>query len=114
MSGRVCFGGAGEALLGAFQANRIIGIGGLTHDPYSDDPTTGRVRHLYVMPEWRRRGVGASLLAEIERHAQSNFSSLVLRTDTKNAASFYESLGYERSTEAKTTTHRRNMAVQRN
>jgi GNAT superfamily N-acetyltransferase len=112
ISGRVCFDSAGEALFGAFQASRLIGIGGLTRDPYGDEPNTGRIRHLYVLPLWRRHGVGAYLLAEIQRHAQTHFTTLVLRTDTKVGASFYESLGYERLIAGATATHRRNLIGQ--
>ena len=112
VSGEVCFDGPGEALFGAFQATRLIGIGGLTHDPYGGDPTTGRIRHLYVLPPWRRRGVGAYLIAELQRNAQAQFRTLVLRTDTEIGASFYESLGYERLVSGKTATHRRTLTGQ--
>jgi GNAT superfamily N-acetyltransferase len=113
LSGKVCFDSAGEALLGTFQATRLIAIGGLTHDPYSRDPNVGRVRHLYVMPQWRRHGIGTKLQAEIERQAQAHFSTIVLRTDTKIAASFYESLGYERMAACRNATHRRTLATVR-
>jgi GNAT superfamily N-acetyltransferase len=105
LTGKVCFDSAGEALFGAFQATRLIGLAGLTHDPYSEDPKIGRVRHLYVLPQWRRLTVGAKLLAEIEHHAQANFSTLVLRTDTKIGAAFYQSLGYEPLLAGATATH---------
>jgi GNAT superfamily N-acetyltransferase len=113
LSGKVCFDIAGEALFGSFQAARLIGIAGLTRDPHTNDPNIGRVRHLYVLPQWRRHSIGTNLLAAIERQAQTHFSTLVLRSDTKTAASFYESLGYERQITGATTTHRRTLAAAR-
>jgi GNAT superfamily N-acetyltransferase len=113
LSGKVCFDSAGEALFGAFQATRLIGIGGLTRDPHANDPDIGRVRHLYVLPQWRRHSIGTNLLAAIERQAQTHFSTLVLQGDTKTAASFFESLGYERMADGKNATHRRTLATAR-
>jgi GNAT superfamily N-acetyltransferase len=95
LSGKARFNANGETLLGAFEGPTIIGVGGLTGDPYCDDPHTGRVRHLYVLPQWRGRGIGASLLAAIELHAVAHFKTLVLRTDTSVGAEFYQSHGYE-------------------
>jgi GNAT superfamily N-acetyltransferase len=111
LSGKVCFDRAGEALFGAFQATRLIGIAGLTRDPYNDDPNIGRIHHLYVLPPWRRHSIGTKLLAAIERQAQAHFSTLMLRTDTTLGACFYESLGYERQIAAASATHRRTLAT---
>jgi hypothetical protein len=47
LSGQVRFEGTGETLLGAFEDSALIGMAGLTLDPYSGDPHTGRMRHLY-------------------------------------------------------------------
>jgi GNAT superfamily N-acetyltransferase len=111
LSGKVRFEAAGETLLGAFEGPSLIGVGGLTADPFGSDPHTGRVRHLYVLPQWRRHTAGSSLVRAIERHAHTYFNSLVLRTDTKPAAAFYESLGYEHLAAGETATHRRTLAV---
>jgi GNAT superfamily N-acetyltransferase len=107
LSGEVRFDAAGETLLGAFQDPLLLGVGGLTRDPYCDDPHTGRVRHLYVLPQWRGRGIGASLLSAIELHAGAHFKALVLRTDTAAGAAFYQSHGYELLATGGTATHRR-------
>jgi GNAT superfamily N-acetyltransferase len=107
LSGKVRFDGIGETLLGMFENSRLIAIGGLTRDPDSDLPCTGRVRHVYVLPERRRRGIGKTLLAEIERRATTHFNALVLRTGSVAAASFYERSGYEALAVDGTATHRR-------
>jgi GNAT superfamily N-acetyltransferase len=110
-SSKVRFDAAGKTLLGAFQDPLLTGVGGLTRDPYCADPHTGRVRHLYGLPQWRGRDIGASLLSEIKRHAQTYFNTLVLRTDTKTAAFSYELLGYERLVDRGTATHRRTLTT---
>jgi GNAT superfamily N-acetyltransferase len=69
------------------------------------------VRHLYVSPQWRGRGVGASLLSAIELYAQGRFKALVLRTDTSAGARFYQSHGYELLATGGTATHRRLLAA---
>jgi GNAT superfamily N-acetyltransferase len=38
----------------------MIAIGGLNHEPYSDDKYTGRLRRFYVKKEYRRKGIGVS------------------------------------------------------
>jgi ribosomal protein S18 acetylase RimI-like enzyme len=107
LSRQVRFDGAGEMLLGAFQGSAIVGIAGLTRDPYDNDQRTGCVRHVYVLPQCRRRGIGKSLLTDIERHGKTHFTVLVLRTDTLAAANFYQRIGYEQLAPGETATHRR-------
>ena len=84
----------GEVLLGTFRADRLLGIGGLNRDPYINDPRAGRLRHLYVMKDERRAGIGRDLVERILGHATSNFDSVRLWTD--RAASFYDRLGFDR------------------
>jgi N-acetylglutamate synthase-like GNAT family acetyltransferase len=84
----------GELLLGIFRADRLLGISGLNRDPYINDPRVGRLRHLYVIKEERRTGIGRSLVQRLLEHATSNFDSVRLWTD--RAASFYDALGFDR------------------
>ena len=106
LSGQARFDYTGDALLGAYEGAELIGLCGLTHDPYGAGASVGRVRHLYVRPEWRRRGIGRRLLEEIEHRASETFDSLVLRTDSMTASQFYRAVGFERIAEAGTATHR--------
>src|SRR5947209_17682817 len=48
----------GEALFGARAGGRLVGVCGLNIDPYATDAAIGRVRHLYVLADFRGRGVG--------------------------------------------------------
>ncbi len=55
------------------------------------------VHWLMVDPHWRRRGIGAWLMAELEAHCwDSGHRQIWLEThgDWREAARFYESLGY--------------------
>jgi GNAT superfamily N-acetyltransferase len=72
----------------------LIGIGGLNVDPYVEDPSVGRVRHVYIAKAHRSFGVGKILLREIIDHARDNFKTLRLRTHNPNAVKFYVSLGF--------------------
>jgi GNAT superfamily N-acetyltransferase len=110
-AGEARFAGPGEVLLGAYQGPTLVAIGGVTVDPYGGDPAVGRLRHLYVAPEARRQGTGASLVRALEDAARPHFRALVLRTDTQEAARFYEALGYTRLPPGGTATHRRVLAI---
>ncbi|MEO7996809.1 MAG: GNAT family N-acetyltransferase [Gemmatimonadaceae bacterium] len=92
-----------QYFLGVFDDNQLRAIGGVTPDPYTDDPHVGRIRRVYVLPGFRRHGYASHLLAALEARAHSIYSTLRLQTDTDAAASFYESRGYVRSTEPDVT-----------
>jgi GNAT superfamily N-acetyltransferase len=108
-SGQVRFDGPGEVLLGVFAGAELVAVGGVTRDPYGGEANVGRVRHVYVRPDRRRRGVGERLLAALEAHARGHFTALVLRTDTTAAAGFYAALGYRALPPGGTATHRREL-----
>lgn len=93
-SGSTRFDRTGEVLLGVESGPALVAVGGLTRDPYGADPRTGRLRHLYVSPAHRRRGVGRLLAAALVEAARPHFDVLTLRTDTEAAARFYEALGF--------------------
>ena len=107
--GKTRFDRYGEVLLAAYEGASIVAIGGLTADPYTGDPMLGRLRHLYVSPDARRRGIGRRLVQALEGAAQTAYRAVVLRTDTAIAARFYESLGYTPLPPGGTATHRREL-----
>ena len=93
-SGRNRFDSAGELLLGAFDMTTLVGVGGLNRDPYTTQPDVARLRHLYVRPAWRRRGIGAALVgALITRARDAGFICVRLRTSDERAARLYEKQG---------------------
>jgi GNAT superfamily N-acetyltransferase len=90
------FDAPGEALFEARIGSRLVGICGLNRDPYASSSEVGRVRHLYVDPEHRRRGIGRLLVLKIVECSSASFSRLRLRTMRDDAAQLYEALGFRR------------------
>ena len=72
----------------------VVGVGGVTEDPYAANSAVGRIRHVYIAAETRRRGLGRMLVAALETRACCAYAILRLRTDTEAGARFYEALGY--------------------
>jgi GNAT superfamily N-acetyltransferase len=95
----------GEALFAAILGGRIVGVCGLNCDPYRGGGRVGRVRHLYVAVEFRRRGIGGLLVAMVVRTARDTFEQLRLRTHSEPAARFYERLGFQRCDGETECTH---------
>jgi ribosomal protein S18 acetylase RimI-like enzyme len=97
------FTGPHEALFVARAGQRVVGVCGLNVDPYAGDQRAGRVRRLYVLSMYRRRGVGEQLVAAVIAAARGAFDSLRLRTDNAEAARCYEKLGFRRCARADCT-----------
>lgn len=104
-SGANRFAGSGECLLGVSRRGELVGVGGISHDPYGPAPGLGRVRHIYVLKAHRRQGIGRALVAALVERARGDFTSLRLRTRNAAAARMYEGLGFARS-ELPDETHR--------
>lgn len=90
------FSKPGEGLWVVRESGRAIAVGGINIDPYYDDSSLGRIRHLYVHPQFRRSGVGTDLMKLIEDSGTQYFESFQLFTTHPIASRFYEALGYER------------------
>ena len=95
----------GEALFAAWVDDRLIGACGLNVDPYPQAPGVGRVRHLYVLTDYRRSGVGRRLVEQVLDTARGRFDRLRLSTQNPDAARLYERLGFERHLGAADHTH---------
>lgn len=104
--GKSRFQDEGESLWGAYCEEELVGICGLSRDPYGGKPTVGRLRHLYVLPVRRREGVGRALTLAVIGKAQENFQSLELRTDQEKAAIFYERIGFMKVEGEERVSHR--------
>jgi GNAT superfamily N-acetyltransferase len=83
-----------EALFIAEQNQRLVGVCGLNNDPYCVDAITGRVRRLYVLPRYRRLGIGRGLIEEVILHARLNFDGLHVRTNNPIGDRFFQSFGF--------------------
>lgn len=94
-SGASRFDGHGELLLGAFREDRLVATAGLSRDPYLNDPSIGRVRHVYVLERERGVGIAKALMMRILAHAQGHFR--MLRLSTARAGQFYDHLRFSRA-----------------
>jgi GNAT superfamily N-acetyltransferase len=99
------FARSDEILFGAFVDGRLVGTAGLTFQR----ARTGRVRRVYVHPDYRRQGIAGALMAEVLSFAQDRYIELVLFAETPEAFRLYERLGFvfESSEGPDHATHRR-------
>jgi GNAT superfamily N-acetyltransferase len=102
-SGANRFDKAGEAFFVGQVARELAGVCGLNRDPYSGDPSIGRLRRLYVSPGLRRRGVARCLVARALSLAREHYAAVRIRTDNPSAALFYEALGFIPTTSPQAT-----------
>jgi GNAT superfamily N-acetyltransferase len=102
VSGTNRFDRPGEALFGLFADSELIGVGGINRQ----DELTGRLRRFYILPSFRRQGLGRRLLTHILNHAAGHFRSVVLRTKTETADLFYRGCGFAHVRGVADATHR--------
>lgn len=105
VSGTNRFDGDREALFVARQLNQIVGICGLNQDPYSQFDNVGRVRRLYVHPDFRKHGVGRRLVSNVILEARRFYATLILRTDNPAADQFYRAIGFSTDHVPDNATH---------
>ena len=94
-----------EKLWGLVIGDEFIGLGGLNQDPFIDDETVGRVRHMYIAKKYRGLGLSKVIMRLIMNKAKKHFTSLRLSTKNPVAASLYESLGFKKTNGVKVTHH---------
>lgn len=94
LSGALRFEAPDELLLGAFRGGRLVGVGGISRDPYAPQPGLGRVRHVYVLHACRGQGIARMLMERLLAHAVGRFDRLRLSSRGPEAARLYESLGF--------------------
>ena len=104
-SARNRFDRPGEAFFTARFQGQLIGVCGLSRDPYSLQAAVGRVRRLYVRKEFRRLGVGRQLVQAVVETACKHFTLLGLRTDNPIASRFYERQGFHPISQLESCTH---------
>ena len=112
VSGANRFDQPGEALFVARDDGRVVGVGGLNVDPYTAEPTVGRVRHLYVLTAYRRLGIGGRIVEEIVETARGRFERLRLSTSNPEAARLYERLGFHPRANVAHCTHAMELSAQ--
>jgi N-acetylglutamate synthase-like GNAT family acetyltransferase len=101
----------GESLWIIEQKGRIIAVGGINIDPYYDSPSLGRIRHLYVHPDFRRNAVGRRLMRSIEESGSEYFETFQLFTAEVDASRFYEALSYTPVNGQRKVSHAKRVAA---
>lgn len=99
------FNKSGECLYGIFQGEKLMGIGGLNADPYTENNKIGRLRRFYIAKDYRRIGLGKLLLNKLLSHAEKYFKVVVLHTDTKQGDVFYTANGFVKREVYKRSSH---------
>lgn len=98
------FDESGEVFFVAVDRGRTVGMCGLNRDPYLDDSSVGRLRHLYIGPTHRRSGIAECLVERCLSSAAESFKCVRLRTSNPAADALYRSLGFEAVSDP-TATH---------
>ena len=86
----------GSAFIVAYVDDQAIGCGALRRH----DPAAGEVKRMFVLPEYRGRGIAMTILAAIEQEAvRAGYRVMRLETGDRqpNAVRVYERAGYRRS-----------------
>jgi len=90
----VRFQGDGEALLAAFLAGTLAGVGGLSVEPEAAEPAR-RLRRFYVRPDLRRRGVATALASALVQEGLDSVGLLTVNARASQAAGpFWEAQGF--------------------
>ena len=93
-----------HAVLAAFIAGGLAGIGGITDEPQPTSAPTWRMRRLYVHRGFRRRGVARAIAAALLAEAANNVRMVTVHAGNDSAARFWEAIGFEQAT-CKAWTH---------
>jgi GNAT superfamily N-acetyltransferase len=94
-SGKDRYDMPGEALFGAFDGARLIGVGCVKIEP---GVTAMRMRRLYVLRAARRRGVGCLLADAMIARALESADRLTCNAAPPGASDFWEAMGFKRVT----------------
>jgi len=93
-AGRNRFDAPGEALYAHFLGQVAIAVCGINRETDRTYSNAGRIRRLYVLPQYRGNGLAHDLVDVITRHASMTFDHLTVNVGTSEARGFYEHLGF--------------------
>ena len=92
-----------RAIMGNFESFGMLAeqdgevIGGILGyiDPYADEDLFF-VSELFVVPEWKRKGIGKALIAEAEKHLQEKGVAFMQLICIPQNVEFYEKAGLDK------------------
>ena len=95
VSGAERFDKNGAALFGAFIENELVGLGGTTKElEYTGSAM--RMRRLFVLPQWRRKGVAGLIALQCMDWGLQSAKTLTRNAQASAAAApFWERMGFE-------------------
>jgi len=93
----------GEKLIGYKIDDQLVAVCGLNIEP--GNPQFGRIRRLYVLPEFRNQGVGTKLVKHLIRHAAHFFSGITVNIGHLPVEEFYLRLGFKIADPPKKYSH---------
>lgn len=95
LSGAERFDKNGAALFGAFFENMLIGLGGTTKE-LGYKGSAMRMRRLFVLPHWRRKGVARLIARNCMDWGLQSAKTLTCNAKASAAAApFWERMGFE-------------------
>lgn len=94
LDGNLRFDGPGECLFVARLGQRLVGLSGISRDPYQPHQDVGRLRHVYVDTAFRSRGLARDLALACLESTSLHFRIIRLKTLNPAAARLYERLGF--------------------
>ena len=91
-------------ILGAYDADRLVGIIRVVGDGYS----IVYIQDIVVLPEYQRKGIGTSLLEKILSAYQNAYQKVLLTDNTEKTIRFYKSAGFTMDTDIDTSAFLKN------
>lgn len=99
------FKNKGELLYFAYIKGKVVGVCGINNDPYLNDKDFGRVRHLYVLKNYRGAGLANLLLDNVVKNSKKHFKTFTLRTFNEIASNLYCKYGFTKKEKYESVTH---------
>jgi N-acetylglutamate synthase-like GNAT family acetyltransferase len=102
-SGGNKFDKKGEKLIGFLMNGEIVALCGLNIEPTNN--RLGRIRRLYVLKNYRHRGIDTELVKYLVNQAKPNFEGVVVNIGNLAVDNFYKSIGFNPVTNNDSYTH---------
>jgi GNAT superfamily N-acetyltransferase len=83
-----------SVMLVFFDGEEAVALAGVVVDDYAGDPRIGRLKHVYVLPSHRRRGIADAMVRICLARTEHGFRCLRLRAATAEAGRLYERHGF--------------------